>query len=231
MKSAKAFVADSTHRADSLKAHPPAKAPAADKHASTTPAPIAESVPMTPADSIRALEASRAAARGEGVADTSHAAKPATSHDASGKPATDKPVAAVAGTKTPAPVPPPAISATADLAAMVRAARHEAMTTALPEQRLAKIFSAMSPKDAAKVLEQMPDADVRTILALMSDRSAAAVLTQFPPARAATITNGPSRAPVKAAEKPSDKPSDQPSDKPSNKPSDKQSNQTPDKTP
>ena len=36
-----------------------------------------------------------------------------------------------------------------DLAEMVRAARNEAMSTALPEQRLAKIFAAMSPKDAA----------------------------------------------------------------------------------
>ena len=76
----------------------------------------------------------------------------------------------------------------------LRGCSNDAMSTALPEQRLAKIFAAMSPKDAAKVMDQMPDTDVRSILALMSDRSAAAVLSQFTPARAATITKGASRA-------------------------------------
>lgn len=58
----------------------------------------------------------------------------------------------------------------------------------LPERRLAKIFSAMSSKDAAKVLEQMSDSDIRTILSMMGDRQAAAVLTALPATRAATIT-------------------------------------------
>ena len=115
----------------------------------------------------------------------------------SDKPVTDKAAATAPGGKAPAGINPPVVSATADLAEMVRAARNDAMNTALPEQRLAKIFAAMSPKDAAKVMEQMPDTDVRSILSLMSDRSAAAVLTQFPPARAATITNGASKTPGK----------------------------------
>ena len=57
-----------------------------------------------------------------------------------------------------------------------------------PERRLAKIFSAMQPKDAARVLEQMSDGDVRTIIAMLGDRQAAAVLANFPPQRAAVIS-------------------------------------------
>ena len=224
MQSSKAFVADSIQRADSLKAHPPEKAKPTDSH--SAPAPVVESVPMTPADSLRALEAARAAAHGAKGADTTHAAKPASEHSPTDKPGTDKP-AAGHDSKSQPTVTPSSVAATANLAEMVRAARNEAMTTALPEQRLAKIFAAMSAKDAAKVMEQMPDADVRSILSLMSDRSAAAVLTQFAPARAATITNGPSRSPAKAVEKPAEKPIEKPTDKTVEKTSDK----TPGKTP
>lgn len=62
------------------------------------------------------------------------------------------------------------------------------VTEVLPERRLAKIFSAMSSKDAAKVLGQMSDSDIRTILSMMGDRQAAAVLTALPASRAAAIT-------------------------------------------
>ena len=195
MQSAKAFVADSTHRADSVKALPPEKAKPAVSHAA--PAPVVENVPMTPADSLRALEAERAAARDAKGADSTHAAKPAGEHSPTDKPSADKSSTQGTGSTTSPAVSPTAVAATANLAEMVRAARNEAMSTALPEQRLAKIFAAMSAKDAAKVMEQMPDADVRSILALMSDRSAAAVLTQFPPTRAATITKGAVSTPAK----------------------------------
>jgi flagellar motility protein MotE (MotC chaperone) len=57
-----------------------------------------------------------------------------------------------------------------------------------PERRLAKIFTAMQPKDAARVLEQMSDGDVRAIIAMLGDRQAAAVLANFPPQRAAVIS-------------------------------------------
>jgi hypothetical protein len=194
MRTSKAFVADSIQRADSIKAHPPKKAaPAdapADAHAETAgpmdAAPVDEPVPMTPADSLRAVEAARAGAHGAGArggGDSISGAKAAHAPEAP----KGSPAGATASATTPA--------ATADVANLVRAARSEAMNTALPEQRLAKIFAAMSAKDAAKVMEQMPDADVRSILALMSDRSAAAVLAQFPAARAATITKGASKAP------------------------------------
>ena len=121
MRSAKAFVADSIQLADSLKAHPPAKAAPTDKHAGPNTMPVEEPVLMTPADSLRALEAARAASHGVGAVDTSHAAKPASAQETPGKPATDKPAgdkpaATAAGGKAPAGIAPPTVSATADLA-------------------------------------------------------------------------------------------------------------------
>ena len=54
--------------------------------------------------------------------------------------------------------------------------------------RLSKIFTSMSAKDAAKVFEQMDEADVITILGAVNDRKAAEILTLLPPARAASIS-------------------------------------------
>jgi hypothetical protein len=56
------------------------------------------------------------------------------------------------------------------------------------ERRLAKIFSSMSPKDAAKVLVNMEDGDVKVILGYLGNRQAAAILGSFPPARAAELS-------------------------------------------
>jgi hypothetical protein len=213
MRASKAYVADSTQLADSLKAHPPAAqdslAPDSSAHAATPSVhvPTTEVLPMTPADSIRAVEESRASLHGatKGLPDAAPPA-PVTADPKSPDPkhATTKPdpkhpePTAVdpkhAAPVAPADAPKPG-STTASVANIVRDARNEAMNTALPEQRLSKIFAAMSAKDAAKVMEQMPDADVRAILAMMSDRTAAAVLSQFPAARAAAITKGATRAP------------------------------------
>jgi hypothetical protein len=54
--------------------------------------------------------------------------------------------------------------------------------------RISKIFTAMSSKDAAKVLDQMDDADIVTILSGINDRKAAEVLGLLPVARAAGIS-------------------------------------------
>lgn len=54
--------------------------------------------------------------------------------------------------------------------------------------RLGKIFAAMDPRDAARVLEILDDHEVRAILSHMSDRNAAAILGHFEPARAATLS-------------------------------------------
>ena len=63
-------------------------------------------------------------------------------------------------------------------------------THAVPQApgRIAKIFAAMSAKDAARVLLQLDDADVQTVLSGLNDRQAAAILSGFPPERAAAIS-------------------------------------------
>ncbi len=214
MRASKAYIADSLQRVDSLKAHPPAahdSSAAADSAHAEADAHGADSVsleehlPMTPADSIRALSAARKSLRSEtaGVPDaTDHAATDAKAAGAKGAADASHAPAKTTSTKGAEPVDAThksdaksdGKSGTAAVAEIVRAARNDAMTTTLPEQRLAKIFAAMSAKDAAKVMEQMSDSDVRAILSLMNDRSAAALLSQFSPARAAAITKGAIRA-------------------------------------
>ena len=209
MQASKKYVADSTALADSLKAHPEAKTDSAATHegeapaAHTDTAPTVEPPPMTPADSIRAVEASRGALHEatKGVADAAPAkAEPTKTEPATSskhEPAKPEPVKAAAKAepaKAGAKGADSKGNSTASVADVVREKRNDALSTPLPEQRLAKIFSAMSAKDAAKVMEQMPDNDVRTILGLMNDKTAAAILTQFPPQRAAAITKGAARS-------------------------------------
>lgn len=55
-------------------------------------------------------------------------------------------------------------------------------------QKMGKIFGAMPPKDAAKVMEQLDDAEVRSILSGLTDKQAAGVLQNLPAARAAAIS-------------------------------------------
>lgn len=82
--------------------------------------------------------------------------------------------------------PAPAPSAPSSLAApMTPAAR-----VPLEGGKISRIFGAMQPREAARVLEQMDDADVQTILASLGDRKAAAILANFVPQRAAALTRG-----------------------------------------
>lgn len=53
--------------------------------------------------------------------------------------------------------------------------------------RLAKLFLAMSARDAAKVLEQMSDHDVVAILRSLPERRAGEILASIAPARSATL--------------------------------------------
>jgi flagellar motility protein MotE (MotC chaperone) len=46
----------------------------------------------------------------------------------------------------------------------------------------------MAPKDAAKVLTQMSDADVQVILGYVGAKQAAAILAVLPPDRAANLS-------------------------------------------
>ena len=61
------------------------------------------------------------------------------------------------------------------------------ISDSLINRRLAQVFAAMQPKDAARVLEQMNDTDVRAILGSLSSKQQAAILGSFPTQRAALI--------------------------------------------
>ncbi len=157
----------------------------------------------TPADSIRALLALREQQLGGSTSssltnDPAAPAKAATTEGKS-KPAAGAEAASATG-KAPAATPKSTVSANTDSksdepakpAASDAPAAIKSATALpediLPERRLAKIFGAMSARDAAKVLAQMSDGDVRTILSMMGDRQAAAVLSALPADRAARIT-------------------------------------------
>jgi flagellar motility protein MotE (MotC chaperone) len=56
------------------------------------------------------------------------------------------------------------------------------------ERRVAKVFTSMDAKQAAKVLEHMSDGDVQIILGYVGVKQAAAILAAFPPERVATLS-------------------------------------------
>jgi hypothetical protein len=62
--------------------------------------------------------------------------------------------------------------------------------TAGQEARLGKLFGAMAPKDAARVLAQMDNRDVQTILTLIGDKQAAAILALLPADHAVAFSTG-----------------------------------------
>ena len=55
-------------------------------------------------------------------------------------------------------------------------------------QRLARIFAAMSPEEAAPVLAQLEDAQLEGILLAMQGRNAAPILAEMDPERAASVS-------------------------------------------
>jgi hypothetical protein len=118
----------------------------------------AEAEPEAPTDG--------AAATGEATATT------ADDVDSAGSEAVPIPTRA-----TESPQPEPAV-ANADSLARV----------ALNYQRLASIFSAMQPEDAAAVLEQLDDSQLEGILLAMQGRNAAPILAEMEPVRAASLS-------------------------------------------
>lgn len=55
-------------------------------------------------------------------------------------------------------------------------------------ERLARIFGAMRPADAARVLEKLNDSEIKSIVRHLPDRKAAAILGHFDSARAAALS-------------------------------------------
>lgn len=191
VKASKQAAADNVRAlavADSVKAA--RKLAAADSAAKDTVVHATKDTLMTPAESIRAVVASRNPLK-NATRNLPHAKADSMFRAPAGKAAgagTAGTVDTIARATTKAPASKqPDVRAAAEA---VRNARNDALNTSMPEERLAKIFSAMQAKDAAKVLDQMEDRDIRSVLTLMGDRQAAAILSALPPARAATITKG-----------------------------------------
>ena len=68
------------------------------------------------------------------------------------------------------------------------AARQGATADTASERRIAKVFTSMDAKQAAKVLEHMADSDVEIILGYVGPRQAASILAALPPERVATLS-------------------------------------------
>ena len=68
------------------------------------------------------------------------------------------------------------------------AARPGAPGDTASERRIAKVFTSMDAKQAAKVLEHMADSDVEIILGYVGPRQAASILAALPPERVATLS-------------------------------------------
>lgn len=167
--------------AASVVRHPPIAAAA--------PAPAAVKHDSTGADSVRVIDSTDvkgAAAAAAPIADGGHAA-PVQAAEAKheikqqGEPAPANaplsPIPLAHGANAPAS-PAPA----AGKAALVPT------TTGIPEQRIARVFASMAPKDAAKVLEQMSDPDIVTILGNLSEKQNALILAKLPATRVAALS-------------------------------------------
>ena len=90
-------------------------------------------------------------------------------------------------TAPPAHTPNTKLASTANAAPKTVIPAMKPATDSLIGRRLAQVFAAMQPKDAARVLEQMGDSDVRAILGSLSSKQQAAILGSFPTQRAALI--------------------------------------------
>jgi flagellar motility protein MotE (MotC chaperone) len=60
--------------------------------------------------------------------------------------------------------------------------------TEASERRVAKVFTSMDAKQAAKVLEHMTDNDVHVILGYVGPRQAASIMAALPPERVAKLS-------------------------------------------
>lgn len=185
LKAKSAFADESERRAkvvaDSLAEHG-AKVPAEGAGAKAEHEPVADSAPA--AGPAVAADEAHADSGPESPAAPSVARAPA-SHDASRRAVPRTAVATVRpevpsvlpdGEHDPAPARPPVTSAASKSEGDVQ------------PRRIAKIFAAMPPKDAAKVLVQMDDADVHLILDALGEKQAAGILQHFPADRAAAIS-------------------------------------------
>jgi hypothetical protein len=117
-------------------------------------------------------------------ADSGHLAAPAA-------PAAPAPVVAQAGKPVAMPVGLPMAKQQVATPTTAPTNPSVARAPAVPdtvERRLAKVFTSMDAKQAAKVLEHMSDGDVEIILGYVGVKQAAAIMGALPPERVATLS-------------------------------------------
>jgi flagellar motility protein MotE (MotC chaperone) len=124
-------------------------------------------------------------------ADSTHAdstkAEPAKSSTDTAVVASGAPVTPPADTAHPAPPAQPSKLEAAVQQATQAAAKSD--TAAVEsEKRIAKVFTSMDAKQAAKVLEHMTDSDVKVILGYVGVKQAAQILSALPPERVANLS-------------------------------------------
>jgi hypothetical protein len=125
-------------------------------------------------------------------ADTGHAAAVAAKPASDAEHGTETHAASAttpSATTTRVPAATPAAHAAGTNAGASEGASTTIAETQAHQRRLAKIFSTMGAKDAARVLAQMNDHDVSIILGLLADRQAAAILINLPAPRAAALSS------------------------------------------
>ncbi len=182
MKAKKEFAAYDAKRAkvvaDSIEmaAHPPATTDSGHATPDSAHAP-ADSSPGKPA--AMADKGTHAAPVKDSHAAPAHTTPAASADQHTPRPARQRAVATVEahGGTRPAgkPAPPRPIA--------------PARTAPSPgTDKVSRIFAAMPPKDAAKVLEQLSDTEVTEILRSLSEKQAAGIMQFLPPARAAAIS-------------------------------------------
>ena len=112
-----------------------------------------------------------------------------SAHRAAVAPDSAKPVALAVtpAAASPAPVVQAGVPESA-VAAAIAAANAPDTAREASQRRIAKIFTSMDAKQAAKVLEHMTDNDVQVILGYVGPRQAAAIMTELPPERVATLS-------------------------------------------
>ena len=137
--------------------------------------------------------------RADSAVATPHEAASDTAHKA----AAPRMAAPVESTAAPIVTPPKAAGKTASTTQKPVAAPSPSVPAApdsaveASERRLAKVFTAMEPKQAAKVLEHMADADVQVILGYVGPRQAASIMAELPPERVATLSKRSMQAKAK----------------------------------
>jgi flagellar motility protein MotE (MotC chaperone) len=70
----------------------------------------------------------------------------------------------------------------------LKVAQERELKANMTAKRMVKMFTTMSPDQAAKILDELPNSEAADLLARMKEAEAAAILVMFPPKRAAALS-------------------------------------------